>query len=254
MLNGDISEFDPPKLMGIALKLGASMEVAQELFDLAVSSRNADVSGYQQAQQPGVPSWFSPFIPIEAEATSLDIFESSYITGLLQTRAYMEAVAAAHPFLTAEEEKASLNVKLKRYEAAFGASRNGPPPAMRVVHDEACLLRLEGTALYDEQIDHLLDMSDRFDIGVYVLPRRAGIHPAMEGSFSIMGFSHPAEFQIAYAGTQMSAQYEQDRQVIARLCKLFSVTLTKCVELREHLNADQRVAEIQPQRRPEPMR
>lgn len=241
MLGGEIHKYDPPKVFGVAQLLGASTEVAQELFNLAVQTHDTKASGYRPTGAGGA-EWLSPFASVEAEATRLDIYESEYITGLLQTRKYMEAANLTDPTLTPEQAEKNIEIKLKRQELAWGPVREGPPLEMRVILNEPCLLRIKEADFYDEQVAHLLEMTERHEIGVYILPMSRGLHSSMQAAYSIMGFQHPANMRIVYFESHLGDEYREDRKSVDHSRKLFTTTLTECVELGEYTNADRGVA------------
>lgn len=241
MLGGEIQKYDPPKVFGVAQLLGASAEVAQELFNLAVQTHDTKATGYRPTGSGGA-EWLSPFASVEAEATRLDIYESEYITGLLQTRRYMEEVNRVDPMLSPEEDRKNLEIKLKRQELAWGVDREGPPLEMRAIFNEACLVRTKGTDLYDEQVAHLLEMTERHEVGIYILPLSRGLHSSMQAAYSIMGFRHPANMRIVYLESHLGDEYREDRMSVDHSRKLFTTTLTECVELGEYADADRGVA------------
>lgn len=241
MLNAEVYRYDPPKVLGIAQLLGATAEVAQELFNLAVQTHDTDATGYRPTGS-GNAEWLSPFASIEAEATSLDIYESEYITGLLQTIAYMKAVNEVDPMLTLDWAAKVIELKLKRQKLAWGPARVGSALQMRLILNEPCLLRIKGADLYEEQIAHLKDMVERHGIGIYVLPIARGFHSSMQAAYSIMGFSYPVNMNLVYLESHLGDEYREDRKSVDHSRKLFTATLTKCVELGEYLHADQGVA------------
>jgi hypothetical protein len=241
MLNADIDRYDPPKVFGIAQLLGATMEVAQELFNLAVQTHDLDATGYRPIGSTS-GEWLSPFASIEAEATRLDIYESEYVTGLLQTIAYMKEVNQSDPTLTPDGADKIVDLKLKRQKLSWGPDREGPKLQMRLILNESCLLRIKGLALYDEQTEHMLCMAARHEIGIYVLPLSQGFHASMQAAYSIMGFSYPVNMNLVYLESHLGDEYREDRKSVDHTRKLFTTTLTKCVELGAYLHADQGVA------------
>ncbi|WP_091040616.1 Scr1 family TA system antitoxin-like transcriptional regulator [Glycomyces harbinensis] len=241
MLSAEIYRYDPPKVFGVAQLLGASIEVAQELFNMAVQTHDTDATGYRPMSS-GSAEWLSPFASIEAEATYLDIYESEYITGLLQILLYMKEVNRVDPTLTAEWAAKIIDLKLRRQKLAWGSERPGGALAMRLILNEPCLLRIKGTSFFDAQISHLLEMVRRHEIGIYVLPLSRGFHSSMQASYSIMGFSHPVSMNLVYLESHLGDEYREDRKSVDHSRKLFTTTLTECVELGEYLHADQGLA------------
>lgn len=238
-LSGETQIFDPPKVYGVAGRLGASEEMAQLLFELAVQTHNTDTSGYHQAAHPSGWKVASPFAVLEATASRLDIYEDTMITGLLQIPAYIKAMGRSSPLSTPEHSEGVMRYKLDRQAEVFS-----DPPEMRIVMNEQALLRIAHEPFYDAQIRHMLDMSERHEIGIYVLPLAAGLYPTLAGSFTILGFDNPSEREFVFIEAY-SMDWVEDRNALAKFHKLFNGTLQQVIELGAYVNADRAMAEVQ---------
>lgn len=64
-LKGTTQQFDPSRVQGMAIRLGASVGVAQQLFDLAAQTHNTNASGFQEDPGANLPAKDSPFGLIE---------------------------------------------------------------------------------------------------------------------------------------------------------------------------------------------
>jgi len=244
ILTGKTHRHDPPRIQGIAKRLGASDVVAEQLFDLALQTHDNDASGFNQMRKPGNPVASSPFAIVEAAACRLDIYEEALITGLLQTLECMRAYLEVSPFIeSVEDSERVIAYKEGRQQTVFEV---GVVPAMRVVMSEHALLRLKQLPCYEGQMAHLREMIERYDIGMYVLPISAGPTPAELGAFTLMGFDNPVDFEVAFLEAYAGGAWVEDRDSIAHLRKLFKVILQRCTELGAFLDADKRVDKIQP--------
>lgn len=201
-------------------------------------------SGYQQSRKGGGGGVSSPFSIIEAAACRFDIYEDSLITGLLQTVECMRAYIDANPFVDSDDEaREIIEYKEGRQRSVF---EDGGVPAMRVVLNEHALLRIRHLPCYVGQMDHLRMMIERYDIGIYVLPISTGPSPAEEGTFTLMGFDNPVDFEVAFLDAYAGGAWVEDRDSIERLRRIFKVILQRCIELGAFLDADKRVAQIEP--------
>lgn len=240
-LKGITQQFDPSRIQGMAMRLGASAVVGEQLFQLAAQTHNTHASGYQEDASLAGHAKDSPFALIELGAKRMDVYEEGLVHGLLQTREYMEAVTKAQSWSKSESIEAVDN-KLERQRVAF---EEGDPPEMRVVLNEQALLRISRTELYDPQMRHMLDLVQRYNIGIYVLPIRRGIPAGQLGSYTIMGFDHPQGFELAYVPSMAGALWIENREQIAQCRKLLNVTLRECIDLGAYADADKRVAQIE---------
>ncbi|MDQ7903532.1 helix-turn-helix transcriptional regulator [Phytohabitans sp. ZYX-F-186] len=178
------------------------------------TDRAAILSLVRQANSPGwwheytdiLPYWFSSFLGLEAAADHIDTYETQLIPGLLQTRDYARAVvqggdADADDSFDLERRVDVRMTRQQRLAAADGLR-------LRAVLDEAVLRRaIGGAALMRAQIAALIEASTRPNIRLHVLPFRTGVHSALIGSFTILGFPEPDMPDVVYIEHATGAIY-----------------------------------------------
>ncbi|MGW3952989.1 helix-turn-helix domain-containing protein [Streptomyces sp. NPDC004752] len=140
---------------------------------------------------------YSVYIGLETDAESLRVYEPQLVTGLLQTRAYAEAlVQGALPETSTEDIDKRVQVRMRRQER-ISAEHN--PLRLWVVLDEAALRRLVGSELVmREQLEHLIEMSHLPHVTVQVLPFEVGAHPGLNGQYAILEFADAADSSVVY--------------------------------------------------------
>ncbi|MFJ5643019.1 helix-turn-helix domain-containing protein [Streptomyces sp. NPDC093223] len=140
---------------------------------------------------------YSVYIGLETDAESLRVYEPQLVTGLLQTRAYAEAlVQGALPETSAADIEKRVQVRMRRQER-ITAEHN--PLRLWVVLDEAALRRLVGNRLVmHEQLEYLIEMSQQPHITVQVLPFEVGAHPGLNGQYAILEFADAADSSVVY--------------------------------------------------------
>ncbi|MEU9383372.1 helix-turn-helix transcriptional regulator [Streptomyces sp. NPDC048279] len=140
---------------------------------------------------------YSVYIGLETDAESLRVYEPQLVTGLLQTRAYAEAlVQGALPETSAADIEKRVQVRMRRQER-ITAELN--PLRLWVVLDEAALRRLVGNRLVmREQLEYLIEMSQQPHITVQVLPFEVGAHPGLNGQYAILEFADAADSSVVY--------------------------------------------------------
>jgi transcriptional regulator with XRE-family HTH domain len=130
---------------------------------------------------------FVQFIGLEAEATSIAIWHTEVVTGLLQTRQYARAVMG--DYYTQVEPTAPAIIERRvqlRMQRQRVLSRD-PPLKLLVVLDESVLRRRIGdeSVMY-EQLSHLAGMDEK-TVTLRVLPLAAR-HPVIVDSFVVFRF------------------------------------------------------------------
>jgi transcriptional regulator with XRE-family HTH domain len=170
------------------------------------------------------PASFRPFLPHEAEATSLRSYENSLVPGLFQTEAYARAVLSTRPNTTDDEIEELVAARMRRQEVL---SREEPPLIWSLI-DEAALHRDVGSAeIMRGQLEHLADISRRPNITIQVVPFSAGPHSGLLGAFVIADVDDSPP--IAYLETAAEGETAEDSTVIARLALTFDNLRSKAL-------------------------
>ncbi|WP_330458389.1 helix-turn-helix transcriptional regulator [Streptomyces sp. NBC_00820] len=140
---------------------------------------------------------YSVYIGLETDAESLRVYEPQLVTGLLQTRAYAEAlVQGALPETSTAEIEKRVQVRMRRQERI---TADAGPLRLWVVLDEAALRREVGSKLVmREQLEHLVEMSQLPHVTVQVLPFEVGAHPGLNGQYAILEFADAADSSVVY--------------------------------------------------------
>jgi transcriptional regulator with XRE-family HTH domain len=160
---------------------------------LAVLLRKAKRKGWWQIYSD-IP--YSTLIGLEAEAVSMLTYEQ-VVHGLLQTEAYARAIiAGTDPAIDPETLDQRVEVRMTR-QAVLTKER---PMEVRAVLDETCIRRLVGgREVMRRQLTRLLELAERPNVIIQVLPFEVGAHPGtMLGPFDILSFEHPADPGVVY--------------------------------------------------------
>ena len=187
--------------------------------DLLTLARQARERGWWQSYGSAVPEWFQVYVGLEAEASSVHVYESELVHGLLQTAEYYRAFLRAAPNAANDDEaQRKIAVRVARQERLLGDD----PPEYRAVLNEAVIRRMVGGAeVMREQLNHIADVAKLPHVSIQVLPFSAGVHPAMDGAFRILGFPEPGDPDVVYLENQISSLYLEDEPEVARYAQMF---------------------------------
>jgi transcriptional regulator with XRE-family HTH domain len=161
--------------------------------ELSVVLREARRKGWWQIYSD-IP--YSTYIGLEAEAVSMLTYEQ-VIPGLFQTEAYAQAIITETiPDVDPETLDQRVEVRLTR-QAVLARER---PVQVRAVLDETCIRRLVGgREVMRSQLSRLLELAERSNVIIQVLPFDVGAHPGtMLGPFIVLGFDNPADPGVVY--------------------------------------------------------
>jgi transcriptional regulator with XRE-family HTH domain len=207
---------------------------------LLTLSRQAKERGWWQSYGSAIPEWFQVYVGLEAEASSVRVYESELVHGLLQTPDYYRAFLRAAPAAADEDEaERKIEVRLARQERLTGDD----PPEYWAVLNEAVIRRVAGGAdVMHKQLDHIAEMAKLPHVSVQVLPFGAGVHPAMDGSFEILGFPELTDPAVVYLENQAGSLYLEEEAEIDRYERMFSHLIAKALDPEESRRMIARVA------------
>jgi hypothetical protein len=229
--SGTRQYMEPHIVEGWLRDYGAPEEVILQAKEQARWIRFGDPARMQE----NIPPWFSRFVQLEASATSIDIYEDVYVTGLAQTPAYAKAALSASPLLTAKTLPKTLALRAQRHSLVL--NQESGPPRMRVIQSEHSITRLRSTDLYRPQLDWLSELNERDEIDILVLPSD-GIHPWMGKPFMILSFDSKNEPDVIYEEAMFGAQYEASPERVTQGRTVFSAILALAIALEEWRESD----------------
>lgn len=175
---------------------GASARDVRDLCDLyevddELRRRLATLAreGKQRAwwQPLGLP--YSTYVGLEDEAAVIRDLGLVVIPGLLQTASYARAVVrAAVPSWVPDVVEQRVNGRVLRQQILAAQD----PPRFEALIDESVLHRVVGgPAVMREQLEHLLEVSERPNVSLRVIPYQAGALPVGQ-KFIILTFAQPS--------------------------------------------------------------
>ncbi|MBS2533871.1 helix-turn-helix domain-containing protein [Catenulispora sp. NF23] len=161
----------------------ATVAFAKALDD-ALSADGMLVRLHGLIKQDPYPSWAREFVQLEARAIEIRTYENQLIPGLLQTEEYMRALIRAGRPLDADETVETLvAARLDRQRLLTSDTA----PVLWHILDEAVLRRPVGTSTtMRDQFARLIEIGNRPNVIIQVLPFSAGVHAAMGSTLTIM--------------------------------------------------------------------
>ncbi len=181
----------------------------EALRDLA---SRANAPGWWHDYADVLPSWFDAYVGLEEAASQIRAFEVQFVPGLLQTEDYARAVIMIG---YSNPKEIGRRVDLRMARQAVLAKPE--PPNLRVVLDEALLRRpIGGPRAMRRQLTHLIEMSQRPNVTIQVIPFQAGGHAAAGGSFTLLSFAEYDLHDVVYVEQLNSALYLDKPDVVNR--------------------------------------
>lgn len=192
---------------------GVTGDERDALLALAREARSLQ-SGWWQPYKHLIPDWFAAYVAMETEAWRLREYLPELVPGQLQTSGYYQAFLSASPADVNIERR--VEIRAKRQERLTGQD----PLTYWAVLNEAVIRRnVGGPEVMREQLRHILDMSELHSVTIQVLPFSAGAHPAMDGTFSILGFADgdPTVVYVETRGGSLYSDQADDTESYVRM-------------------------------------
>ncbi|MCD0448865.1 helix-turn-helix domain-containing protein [Actinocorallia sp. API 0066] len=126
------------------------------------------------------PEWFKQHTQLEQISEIIRSYEALVIPGLLQTKEYAEEMVGAFGAPGTEDR---LQERIDRQKLL---DREYPPALMYIVSQNALDWVIGSPEIHKAQLQHLLDLAESGKVAIRVLPRTAGAHVGMDGSFKLM--------------------------------------------------------------------
>jgi len=177
----------------------------------------ANSPGWWREYADVVPTWFEGYVGLEEAASEIRAYEVQFVPGLLQTDDYARAVTMLN-YSNPKEINSRVRLRITRQ-----AILDRPDaPSLLVVLDEALLRRpVGGPSVMRSQLKHLIEMSQRPNMTIQVIPFKVGGHAAAGGPFSLLRFAEHDLHDVVYMEQLNSAQYLNKPDIVDRYLAVF---------------------------------
>jgi transcriptional regulator with XRE-family HTH domain len=160
-----------------------------------------------------------PLAGYEAEAASISQYSALLVPGLLQTKAYADAVLRA---IRVEAKPDDIEPRLQFRMDRQKLLTDKKSPQYWAVLDEAVLRRtVGGRQVMHAQLERLIDAAALPKVTLQVLPFTAGEHAGMDGEFTVLRYRKPADPDVVYIENTGGDLYEEDADVTRRYNLIF---------------------------------
>jgi transcriptional regulator with XRE-family HTH domain len=170
---------------------------ADHVNELVGLARAARERSWWSEYRNVAPQSLLQLIEYESAAHAIRQFENFLVPGILQTKDYAHAVIQNYYDEGSGSDLLGPLVELRtRRERLFEGDN---PPSFHFMLDEAVIRRLVGGAsVMRRQLRRLLEVAERPNITVEVVPFSAGVHQGMKGPFKVIEFADPLDGDIVF--------------------------------------------------------
>jgi transcriptional regulator with XRE-family HTH domain len=168
-------------------------------------ARESNKQGWWQSYSDNIPPYYADFLGLEADATYIKTWEPTSIPGLLQTTDYARAVMLANPALISPNHLDKFLTIRRERQARLTGDTSVRLDA--VIWEPALLTTMGDEEVHQGQLRWLLELAERPNISLQVLPVDAGDHASMSCSFVLFSFRFEMTVNTVFLENLTSCQY-----------------------------------------------
>ncbi|MFC8419620.1 helix-turn-helix domain-containing protein [Streptomyces sp. NPDC057236] len=207
----------------------------EEFLDAAdrVLEANGLIGGLKKdVEKARFPKKVRDLAKLEAEAVEICAYDNSVVNGLLQTEDYLRAVfGSRRPAFSEDEVDQLVTARLARQRIVEGSQ---PSTSFGFVHDEAALRRrVGGKMVLRRQLERLLDVGQRRNVEIQVLPLDREDNAGLGGPFHLLRLKEGST--VAHNEVQRTSRLISERKEIQILELRYGVIRAQALPPRESL-------------------
>jgi transcriptional regulator with XRE-family HTH domain len=177
-----------------------------ELVELARASRQ---TSWWSTYRGDISPQYLQYIEYEEAASILRTYEPLLLPGLFQTEEYAAAIIRGLADLDTPAELIQTRIEIRLTRQRL-LEQTTPPTLISVV-DESAIQRLIGErSIAKGQIARLIDLANRPNITIEIVPFSAGLHRGMLEPFLILEFSDPEDGDVLFLETSRDMIFSHD--------------------------------------------
>ncbi|MEU3305927.1 helix-turn-helix transcriptional regulator [Nocardiopsis sp. NPDC006832] len=202
-----------------------------ELADRELGAQGALIR-LRPGERESYHRWFRRYVDLEREAKLIHDFQADAIPGLFQIEGYARTVlSAGWPPIDTKQIEAELTARMTRQSVL----ERGSALLISAIIDESVLRRSVGSKqIMQDQMEHLIRLSQDMKIRIQVLPFCAGAHAAMNGSFKVLAMNDGA--RLAYAEIPSSGRVISDVEDVEQYSLWFGALQSQALSPSESVD------------------
>jgi Domain of unknown function (DUF5753)/Helix-turn-helix domain len=173
---------------------------------LAALAGRADQGTWWASYADALPGWFQTFVGLEGLARGVFTYDTMVFEGQLQTREYAAALLVDSSRISRTEAAQVVRARMARQRLAEDAH---PLQYHAVVEENVLHRTVGGAAVMAAQLRHLLELIERDNVTLQVMPTATAVHDGLPGPFKLLDFAEARS--IGYIEYRDGAVYVQDR-------------------------------------------
>jgi transcriptional regulator with XRE-family HTH domain len=211
--------FPAPEQIARLLKLYGAP--AYDVERLSALAGRADQSSWLARWNDIIPDWAKTYVGLEGLASHVVSYAALVVPALVQTKEYSTGVTSPSARVRPDQQERVVGLRMERQRRLFNPDR---PLNLTVIIEESVLDRPIGgdqaVATMRGQLKHLIELADRPNVSILILPTAVGRHDGLEGRFTVLHFLDTDGTQqarsIGYVEIPDDAVYIQDEDQVEK--------------------------------------
>lgn len=207
------------------------LEVGTELAEkLDALHRRADERGWWQEYSDVVEEAIEMLVEIGEDASTARSYDIAFIQGLLQTRAYAEAVIDnGRAFVPPINVDRVAELRMRRQQRLGEKGFQG----LTAVMTEGVIRTIVGSReVMREQLRHLIEVPQEHPVTIHILPFSAGALPGSD-NFVIFEFPDDLDGDVVYVDSSTAQRVHEERDIVRQCTYTFHAALAQALPARE---------------------
>ena len=207
--------------------LDVDAEQARKLDELR---RRADERGWWQEYSDIVVEAIEMLVEIGEDATTARSYDIAFVQGLLQTRAYAEAVIGnGRAFVPPINVDRIADLRMRRQQRL---GEDGFQGLTAVMIEGVLRTMVGGRDVMREQLRHLIEVTQEYPVTIHVLPFSAGALPGSD-NFVIFEFPHDLDGDVVYVDSSTAQRIHEERDIVRQCTYTFHAALAQALPAQE---------------------
>lgn len=167
----------------------------------------ASVRGKTVQSLSDLPPKLRALIRQQSEASVISCLQPLVVPGLLQAEGYARAIHEADGFVEPHDVERAVAARMRRRDLLL---KDGGPQFRAVVSEGALRDVIGSPRVMIEQLEHLLQMSERDNVEFQVHPHAAGAYGTMSGAVTVLQFVDPEDAPSVYLEYPAGGEWVED--------------------------------------------
>ncbi|MDQ2883780.1 MAG: helix-turn-helix transcriptional regulator [Actinomycetota bacterium] len=222
-----IARISSEHLDRIATVLDIGTEQAQKLDELR---HRADEPGWWQEYSDIIAEAIEMLVEIGEDATTARSYDIAFVQGLLQTRAYAEAVIGnGRAFVPPINVDRVAELRMRRQQRL---GQDGFQGMTAVITEGVIRTMVGGRDVMRDQLRHLIEVSQEHPVTIHILPFSAGALPGSD-NFVIFEFPHDLDGDVVYVDSSTAQRIHEERDIVRQCTYTFHAALAQALPARQ---------------------